>query len=343
MKIKSVLATCVALGLAAQSNAATFPFTGTFSTYKLVGVAIPLTGVNTALASWPVYDTDLTNAGFQNTTFTVSGTIDITAGVVTGAVINQTSPLLVDTAGATGYTHADYNNISWTYSGGTTLPLTPGNGPNVTGTCTIVVLAGSSQCGVQLAALQAGTILSTWNWLGITPNFQVSDLFGGSGIFFLDVGGASGHPGVAWTVSGNNVTALVTQSVPNATTTLFTAYQGVFSLVTVGDTDGDGVVDSSDNCRLTANPLQQDANADGYGNICDADINNSGTVTTADFGLLRSVLGQSAGFNATAAASDLNSSGTVTTADFGLLRARLGTTPGPSGLACAGTPPCPIP
>ena len=111
----------------------------------------------------------------------------------------------------------------------------------------------------------------------------------------------------------------------------------------LADTDNDGIVDTSDNCRLTANPSQQDANADGYGNICDADINNSGTVTTADFGLLRSVLGQAAGFSATAAASDMNSSGTVTTADCGLLRARLGTPPGPSGLACAGTPPCPVP
>ena len=109
------------------------------------------------------------------------------------------------------------------------------------------------------------------------------------------------------------------------------------------DTDGDGIQDPIDNCRLTGNPLQQDANLDGYGNICDADINNSGTVTTADFGLLRSVLGQTAGFSATAAASDLNSSGTVTTADFGLLRARLGLPPGPSGLACAGTIPCPAP
>jgi hypothetical protein len=74
------------------------------------------------------------------------------------------------------------------------------------------------------------------------------------------------------------------------------------------------------------------ADGDGYGNICDADINNSGTVTTADFGLLRSVLGQPASFSPTAAAADMNGSGTVTTADFGLLRARLGTAPGPSFL-----------
>ena len=107
------------------------------------------------------------------------------------------------------------------------------------------------------------------------------------------------------------------------------------------DIDSDGVIDLSDNCKLVANPTQLDANGDGYGNICDADLNNSGTVTTADFGLLRSVLNQAAGSSATAAAADLNGSGTVTTADFAILRARLNTAPGPSGLVCAGTIPCP--
>ena len=109
----------------------------------------------------------------------------------------------------------------------------------------------------------------------------------------------------------------------------------------VPDTDGDGISDNLDNCTLVPNPTQLDANADGYGNICDADINNSGTVTSSDFGLLRSVLGQAIGASATAAAADMNGSGTVTSSDFGLLRARLGTVVGPSGLACAGTIPCP--
>ena len=107
----------------------------------------------------------------------------------------------------------------------------------------------------------------------------------------------------------------------------------------VGDTDGDGVADNADNCTLVANPTQLDSDHDGYGNACDADLNNSGLVTAADYNLMRTVIGKAAGFSALAAAADMNGSGTVTSTDFGLLRARLGNAPGPSGLACTLT--CP--
>lgn len=105
--------------------------------------------------------------------------------------------------------------------------------------------------------------------------------------------------------------------------------QGAVTITVRVDTDGDGVWDSGDNCTLVVNPNQLDADADGYGNICDADLNNSGLVTSADYAILRAVLGQAATVSATAAAADLNGSGAVTTADFELLRARLGTAPGP--------------
>ena len=100
----------------------------------------------------------------------------------------------------------------------------------------------------------------------------------------------------------------------------------------LADVDGDGQLDGFDNCSLVSNATQLDANGDRYGNLCDPDLNNSGLVTTADFGILRSVLNQSAVSSPTAAAADLNGSGTVTTADFAILRSRLNAPPGPSGL-----------
>ena len=47
------------------------------------------------------------------------------------------------------------------------------------------------------------------------------------------------------------------------------------------DADGDGIPDAGDNCTEVANPTQCDTNDDGYGNACDADIDNSGIVNFA--------------------------------------------------------------
>ncbi len=47
------------------------------------------------------------------------------------------------------------------------------------------------------------------------------------------------------------------------------------------DTDGDGVPNASDNCQLLPNANQRDTDADGYGNLCDADLDNDGIVETS--------------------------------------------------------------
>lgn len=50
----------------------------------------------------------------------------------------------------------------------------------------------------------------------------------------------------------------------------------------VVDSDGDGVADGSDNCASVANPDQLDSDADGRGNVCDADDDNDGVADGDD-------------------------------------------------------------
>ena len=128
---------------------------------------------------------------------------------------------------------------------------------------------------------------------------------------------------------------------------------GVLTITVDPDPDGDGIGDPNDNCMLVPNAqtgnvpgtsillYQLDSDHDGYGNACDADLNNSGLVTTADFAMLRSVLSELSSFSLLSAAADMNGSGTVTASDYALLRARLNTAPGPSGLHPNCPPTCP--
>jgi len=97
--------------------------------------------------------------------------------------------------------------------------------------------------------------------------------------------------------------------------------------VNPSDIDGDGVDDSIDNCKTEPNADQRDTNGDGYGNICDPDLNNDGLVTVTDFLILRGVL------NTDDADADLNGDSLVTVTDFLILRSGLNQPPGPSDIA----------
>jgi hypothetical protein len=48
------------------------------------------------------------------------------------------------------------------------------------------------------------------------------------------------------------------------------------------DSDGDGVLDISDNCPNTSNPSQTDTDGDGQGDACDADDDNDGVADDGD-------------------------------------------------------------
>ncbi|MFK8014271.1 MAG: hypothetical protein AB8G17_02365 [Gammaproteobacteria bacterium] len=93
------------------------------------------------------------------------------------------------------------------------------------------------------------------------------------------------------------------------------------------DADGDGVLDTADNCISESNADQRDTNGDGYGNACDADLNDDCVVNVSDLGLLRSVF-----FDTGADLdADFNGDGVVNAADLGILRSVFFGAPGPSG------------
>jgi hypothetical protein len=110
----------------------------------------------------------------------------------------------------------------------------------------------------------------------------------------------------------------------------------------VEDTDGDGIGDACDNCLEWPNANQYDADLDGYGNMCDADYNDSGWVSALDYSIFRQawlcVEGEDPCYNAEV---DIEPNGGIGMSDLNRFRQQLQAPPGPSGLSCAGTTPCP--
>jgi hypothetical protein len=102
------------------------------------------------------------------------------------------------------------------------------------------------------------------------------------------------------------------------------------------DDDSDGVENLLDNCISVPNGpaipdaggnSQMDSNGDGFGNACDADLNNDGVTNGLDVGPFVAEFG-TAGPHA-----DLNGDGVVNGLDVDMFVSRFGQAPGPSGLA----------
>ncbi len=99
-----------------------------------------------------------------------------------------------------------------------------------------------------------------------------------------------------------------------------------------GDTDGDGVPDATDNCIMITNPDQRDSNGDGFGNVCDPDLNNNGSVDLTDYSIFRAAFGTSD------PDADFNGDNNVDLADYTIFRSLFGQSPGPSGGGNGGDP-----
>ncbi len=104
------------------------------------------------------------------------------------------------------------------------------------------------------------------------------------------------------------------------------------------DSDGDGVSDVDDNCSDDVNPAQDDTDGDDCGNACDADYNNSGTITFDDYFQFAVAFGTND--------EEKCHTGTVpgclvNFAQYFYFATVFGTIPGPSGTT-AGTIACPL-
>lgn len=110
---------------------------------------------------------------------------------------------------------------------------------------------------------------------------------------------------------------------------MFLCFMLVCAPVWAVDSDGDGIDDSVDNCSAVANAEQIDADNDGFGNRCDADLNNDLIVNFIDLGIFRQVF-----FTADENA-DFNTDGVVNFIDLGIMRSTFFQPPGPGAV---GTP-----
>ncbi len=98
---------------------------------------------------------------------------------------------------------------------------------------------------------------------------------------------------------------------------------GMLAFIEISDLDEDSVVTPCDNCTNISNTNQLDADADGFGNACDADLNNDGITNFSDVGSFVSAFGTSD------PNADFNGDGMVNYSDVATLINEFGTAAGP--------------
>lgn len=104
----------------------------------------------------------------------------------------------------------------------------------------------------------------------------------------------------------------------------------VSQVESVGSTDGDAIPDGSDNCALTDNPNQMDSDGDGFGNACDADLNNDGATNYLDLYIFTQAMTEFQNGIAYDPDCDMDANGAINFIDYGMVTSNMGMAPGPA-------------
>ncbi len=103
-----------------------------------------------------------------------------------------------------------------------------------------------------------------------------------------------------------------------------------YDLELLDDVDSDGISDDADNCVNESNPTQLDTDNDGYGNLCDGDLNNDGETNTLDLNLYKLSHRTTAGEVKYNVNADFNGDNKINTLDLNIYKLLHRRPPGPS-------------
>ena len=99
------------------------------------------------------------------------------------------------------------------------------------------------------------------------------------------------------------------------------------------DIDGDGILDSDDNCVEVPNADQRDTNVDGFGNICDTDLDNDGSITSfSDLAIFDAAFFSTPGAPTWNPDTDFNGDNIVNFVDLQIMKDAFFGPPGPIGI-----------